>query len=295
MAITYRRFLLSSHYSFNYSVVFIISVEGRGGGVPNLGQRLICVHVENTTKNGFHFKWSENFTSWRLNKNRGTRYALVFFDGNIEKCSFSGLLCCKSHSKPFANVLLKFIFSNHFHSVSSFYSVRFRYNSFFRRCCCFCLNLDGRRCNGDFRANQYDIKYSGHENRPKNLLLKSVTTNVPSQDLILGSYFTNSNNSCSSTATATTGSASTAATTTTGIGGGGGGGGGGAAAALVAVPPFGTLKSTSTAMVTAVAMGPPTTTTTTTASANATSIDLDINVHAIKNMLMATRVPESCV
>lgn len=24
-------------------------------------------------------------------------------------------------------------------------------------------------------------------------------------------------------------------------------------------------------------------------------VDLDINVHAIKNMLMATRVPESCV
>ncbi|XP_031617439.1 nephrin-like isoform X2 [Contarinia nasturtii] len=106
----------------------------------------------------------------------------------------------------------------------------------------------------------YDIKYSGHENRPKNLLLKSVTTNVPSQDLILGSYFTNSNNSCSSTTTT------------------------------------GTIKPTSTAMVTAVAMGLPTTTTTAAAaSANATSIDLDINVHAIKNMLMATRVPESCV
>lgn len=27
----------------------------------------------------------------------------------------------------------------------------------------------------------------------------------------------------------------------------------------------------------------------------ATAVDLDINVHAIKNMLMANRVPESCV
>lgn len=27
----------------------------------------------------------------------------------------------------------------------------------------------------------------------------------------------------------------------------------------------------------------------------ATTVDLDINVHAIKNMLMANRVPESCV
>lgn len=89
---------------------------------------------------------------------------------------------------------------------------------------------------------QYDIKYSGHENRPKNLLLKSVTTNVPSQDLILGSYFTNSSSSNSTTKLAT-------ATATEHL---------------------------------------------TTASA-ATTIDLDINVQAIKNMLMATRVPESCV
>lgn len=101
---------------------------------------------------------------------------------------------------------------------------------------------------------QYDIKYSGHENRPKNLLLKSVTTNVPSQDLILGSYFTNSSNSCSN------------------------------------------------AMTTAVAVKPNAMTTTiaTTASTNVpanVSMDLDqsINVTAIKNMLMATRVPESCV
>lgn len=121
------------------------------------------------------------------------------------------------------------------------------------------------------RFNQYDIKYSGHENRPKNLLLKSVTTNVPSQDLILGSYFANSNNSCSTTMTS-----SSLSTTTT------------------AMSATGTIRptSTTTAMVTAVTLGP---TTTTTASANATSIDLDINVHAIKNMLMATRVPESCV
>lgn len=73
---------------------------------------------------------------------------------------------------------------------------------------------------------QFD-KYSNHENRPKNLLLKSVTTNVPNQqqqqqqDLILGTYFPDSK--------------------------------------------------------------------------ELTGIDLDINVHAIKNLLMATRVPESCV
>lgn len=101
---------------------------------------------------------------------------------------------------------------------------------------------------------QYDIKYSGHENRPKNLLLNSVTTNVASQDLILGSYFTNSSNSCSN------------------------------------------------AMTTAVAVKPNVISTTiaTTASPNIpanVSMDLDqsINVTAIKNMLMATRVPESCV
>lgn len=69
---------------------------------------------------------------------------------------------------------------------------------------------------------QYD-KYSNHENRPKNLLLKSVTTNVPNQqqqqqDLILGTYFPDSK--------------------------------------------------------------------------ELTGIDLDINVHAIKNLLMATRVNE---
>ncbi|XP_037038777.1 hemicentin-1 isoform X2 [Bradysia coprophila] len=79
----------------------------------------------------------------------------------------------------------------------------------------------------------YFDKYSNHENRPKNLLLKSVTTNVPNQqqqqqpqqqqqqDLILGTYFPDSK--------------------------------------------------------------------------ELTGIDLDINVHAIKNLLMATRVPESCV
>lgn len=70
---------------------------------------------------------------------------------------------------------------------------------------------------------QYD-KYSNHEHRPKNLLLKSLTSNVPpstQQDLILGTYFPD----------------------------------------VKELP----------------------------------GIDLDINVHAIKNMLMANRVPESCV
>lgn len=96
---------------------------------------------------------------------------------------------------------------------------------------------------------QYDMKYSSHDSRPKNLVLKSVTTNVPSQELLLGSHYS----SCSNTITTT--------------------------AATTSIP--------ATMAITSATTKPDQITT--------TAIDLDINVHAIKNMLMATRVPESCV
>lgn len=108
------------------------------------------------------------------------------------------------------------------------------------------------------RIQQFDIKYSGHENRPKNLLLKSVTPNAPSQhDLI----------------------------------------------ELKKNQAFMELKfeANQMPMATAVSMGPGpisttiATTTNTTDTRSTTSIDLDINVNAIKNMLLTTRVPESCV
>lgn len=87
--------------------------------------------------------------------------------------------------------------------------------------------------NGYSVSFQYDVKYATHDIRPKNLHLKSATstTNVPSQDLLLGSYF---GNNCKSEQQQQ--------------------------------------QHTATA-----------------------AVDLDINVHAIKNMLMANRVPESCV